>query len=150
FRQFAVTISVSVLISAVVALTLSPVLCVLLLRRDQQVSRWYAAFNIGFDWLTQRYGRAAGRLVRRASLLVLFTALAVGTGAWLLSRTSTGFVPQEDKGIVLVAVTLPDTASLDRTEAAVSKLEAYLATEPGVDNVASSNGFDRLTGSLRS
>lgn len=150
FRQFAVTISVSVLISAVVALTLSPVLCVLLLRRDQHVSRWYAAFNRGFDWLTQRYGRVAGRLVRRASLLVLFTALAVGTGAWLLSRTPTGFVPQEDKGIVLVAVTLPDTASLDRTEAAVSKLEAYLATEPGVDNVASSNGFDRLTGSLAS
>lgn len=147
FRQFAVTISVSVLISAVVAMSLSPVLCVLLLRRQPPSSRWYVAFNHGFDWLTASYGKVAARLIRRGMLLLGLVVFTGASGFWLLERTSTGFVPQEDKGIVLVSLMLPDTASLERTEAAAQKLEQYLAGELGVDNIASANGFDRLTGS---
>lgn len=150
FRQFAVTISVAVLISAVVALTLSPVLCALLLRANHRPSRWHAAFNRAFESLTSRYGKAAALLVRRSVVLVAITAVTAAAGVWLLGKTSTGFVPQEDKGIVLANLTLPDLASLERTEAAADKVEAYLATEPGVDNVAVANGFSRLTGSLES
>lgn len=150
FRQFAVTISVAVLISAVVALTLSPVLCALLLKADHRTSKWHAAFNAAFERLTSRYGKATALLVRRSLGLIAITVLTAAAGIWLLGKTSTGFVPQEDKGIVLANLTLPDLASLERTEAAADKLEAYLATEPGVETVAVANGFSRLTGSLES
>ncbi|MGF1686762.1 multidrug efflux RND transporter permease subunit [Photobacterium japonica] len=151
YRQFALTICISVLISSINALTLSPALCALVLKQGGgNTSRWFEIFNRGLDKVTVKYGEIAGFLVRKVVLLVAFFALAVGAVTYLSKTTSTAFVPTEDKGILLVNVQLPDSASLSRTEATTLKLQDMLATEPGIEGITVANGFAFLTGAAAS
>ncbi len=147
FRQFAMTISGAVLISTLNALTLSPALCGLLLRRPKESSfigfRW---FNRGFDSGTNLYGGLIRRLVRLIALvLVIYVGLVSLTG-FSLSTLPTGFVPSEDQGYLFVNVQLPDAASKQRTMEVMSELDEIYAQTPGVANTLSISGYSLLGG----
>ena len=132
FRQFAVTISVAMLISAINALTLSPALCGVFLRhhgRPRGPLRWVLG---GIDSVRNGYAAVVHRLLRVSILSVLLLVVA-GVGIWLLAaRTPTGFLPEEDQGAFFVAVQLPDGASVSRTRAVVQQIEGLIAPMPQV------------------
>ncbi len=150
YLQFAVTISISVILSSLVALTLSPALCGLLLRPSREPRgplRWF--FNF-LDVTRGGYGRAVSALCRRAFLAVLVVIVAfVGTG-WLFRAVPSGFLPYEDNGYFFVDVALPDGASLSRTEATVAEVADLLAAEPEMADVLSVAGFSLLAGTRAS
>lgn len=151
YRQFALTICISVVISSINALTLSPALCSLVLKEGGgNTSRWFTVFNQGLEKITTRYGQVAGFLVKKTLLLVTFFIVAVGAVAFFSKTTSTAFVPQEDKGILLVNVQLPDAASLSRTKEVTEQLVKMVEQEPGVDGVTVANGFAFMTGAAAS
>ncbi|MCJ2376363.1 multidrug efflux RND transporter permease subunit [Vibrio sp. ZSDZ34] len=151
YRQFALTICISVVISSINALTLSPALCSLVLKQGGgNTARWFLAFNRGLDNLTQKYGKLAGILVKKALLLVTFFIIAVGAVTYFAKSTSTAFVPQEDKGILLVNVQLPDSASLSRTEETSAQLVDLINREPGIDGITVANGYAFMTGAAAS
>jgi hydrophobe/amphiphile efflux-1 (HAE1) family protein len=153
YRQFALTIAVSVLISAFSALSLSPALSSLLLRKHGKpslLSRPFDYFNRAFDWSNRRYLSGVGFLIRRSALALLaLLVLTIGTGG-LFRSLPAGFLPNEDQGAFFVSVRLPDSASTARTDAAVSKIESVLAKVPGVDKYFVLGGLDIATGTSNS
>ncbi len=151
YRQFALTICISVVISSINALTLSPALCSLVLKKGGgNTARWFQTFNRALERITLRYGQVAGFLVKKALLLVTFFVIAVGAVSFLAKNTSTAFVPQEDKGILLVNVQLPDSASLSRTTETTDKLVNLVEQEPGIDGITVANGYAFMTGAAAS
>ena len=150
YRQFAITIAVSVAISGFVALTLTPALCASLLRREDAVGHGLLKrFNDWFARMTGRYARGVRYLLRHGALaLGLFAALLVATLA--LSRAVPGsLAPEEDQGYILVIPILQDAASLKRTEAVSATVTEALAQHPAVADVMSFAGLDVMTFSLR-
>lgn len=147
YRQFALTISISVAISAINALSLSPALCAVLLREEKEHTffffRW---FNKSFDWLTSRYSGIAGYFVHRSVLTALIFCILMGCTYFIYKNTPTGFIPTEDQGFVIVDVQLPDAASLPRTGKVVSDIGKIIKNTPGVDSVLSITGYSMLTG----
>ena len=146
FRQFAVTISVAMLISAVIALTLSPALCAVFLRH-QGTRRGLMAWVLRrIDNVRDGYASAVRRLVRISSLSLVIV-LACAAGAYFVSlRTPTGFLPEEDQGAFFISVQLPDDASVSRTGEAATRVEALLKTIPQVQNVFTVVGFSIIDG----
>jgi hydrophobic/amphiphilic exporter-1 (mainly G- bacteria), HAE1 family len=151
FRQFAVTISIATLFSSINALTLSPALCALLLRR--QTGRALAPFRL-FNWLLARTTTAYTGTVRLA--LKVAVVGIVGYGAvvavaiWSLGRLPTGFVPQEDEGLAFISIQLPDGASLERTHAVTQRITERVAPIAGVEHVVMIDGFSIVGGSRAS
>ena len=149
YQQFAVTIAISVIISAFNALSLSPALSALLLRPRKQskglLRRFFDWFNRVFARATNGYIRASGALIRKSAVaivaLVLFAAAAVFFGKKLPS----GFLPDEDQGYAFVNLQLPNAASLQRTDQAARQIEAVLAKTPGVEYTTSVIGFSLLS-----
>ncbi|WP_261817780.1 efflux RND transporter permease subunit [Vibrio gallicus] len=151
YRQFALTICMSVVISSINALTLSPALCSLVLKQGGgNTASWFKAFNRGLDRVTSGYGKAAGLLVKKSIILLGFFAVALAAVTYFGNTTSTAFVPQEDKGILLVNVQLPDSASLQRTEDVAERLVGIIENEPGVDGVTLASGYSFMTGAAAS
>ena len=153
YRQFALTLAVSVVLSAVCALTLTPALCALLLRpaRDGSLRRsplapFYRVFNLGFDRFRRGYLRSVDRLVHHAALVFLTFAALLAALYWLVSTRPTGLVPDEDQGYVLGIVQLPLGASTQRTHEVYSQIEKMSHEVPGVEGVAGLEGFNLLTG----
>ena len=151
YRQFAVTICVAVVFSSVNALTLSPALCSLLLQPgEKKDSRWYRGFLSGFGKVTGAYDVGVQWVLRKLLVVAMIflawmAALAVG-----VMSTPTGFVPDEDKGLLFVNVQLPDASSLNRTKAAVDKVTAILQQDPAVELVTSITGYSVLNGAMAS
>ncbi|MDD1793693.1 efflux RND transporter permease subunit [Enterovibrio sp. ZSDZ42] len=151
YRQFALTICISVLISSINALTLSPAMCALVLKQGaDNHARWFTAFNRGLDKVTNKYGSVAGFLVRKTAVLGVLFLVAVSAAGYFAKTTSTGFVPQEDKGVLLINIQLPDAASLSRTEEVTGKLNEIVTREPGVEGATVANGYAFLTGAAAS
>jgi HAE1 family hydrophobic/amphiphilic exporter-1 len=149
YQQFAVTIAVSVLLSAFNALTLSPALAALLLRPKTSAGgplrAFFAWFNHAFANVTEWYVRLCGFLVRKAAIaLILLAAFAVGAG-WFGSKVPSSFLPDEDQGYVLINLQLPTAASLQRTDDVAAKIESALANTPGVEHTTSIVGFSLLS-----
>jgi hydrophobe/amphiphile efflux-1 (HAE1) family protein len=146
FRQFAVTISSAMVISAVNALTLSPALCAVFLRHTGPRRGIMGRVLGGIDWVRDRYASGVRRLVRMAALsLVLVLLFAGGTfGVSLL--TPTGFLPEEDQGAFFIAVQLPDGASVGRTSEVTKQVEGLLKQMPAVEHTLSIIGFSLLDG----
>jgi hydrophobe/amphiphile efflux-1 (HAE1) family protein len=146
FRQFAVTISVAMLISALNALTLSPALCTVFLRHQGR-RRGVMGWVLGrIDKIRDGYASIVRRLVRVSVLgIVLIAASAVGI-YFLSARTPTGFLPEEDQGAFFVSVQLPDGASVARTSEAVGQIETLLRSMPQIDTVFAIVGFSILDG----
>jgi HAE1 family hydrophobic/amphiphilic exporter-1/multidrug efflux pump len=150
YRQFAITIAVSVAISGFVALTLTPALCASLLRHEDAVSHGLLhGFNDWFARMTARYARGVGFMLRHGALvLVLFGAMLVATVA-LVRNVPAALAPAEDQGYVMVIPILQDAASLRRTEAVNARLTEALLAHPAVAEVMTFSGLDVLTFSLR-
>jgi len=147
YRQFAVTIAVSVTISGIVALTLSPALCALILKPGHHKPiapfRW---FNRMFDRITYGYTSGVRLLLRRAGLgLALFTVLVAITG-YLFQHIPGALVPDEDQGSVFTVALLPPAASLTRTQNVMDSLNKSIMERPTVSDVISFSGFDLLAG----
>ena len=154
YKQFAITISVSVMFSALVALTLTPALCRMMLRPRKQirgpVGMFLRGFNKFFDKLTGGYLGGVGFFLRRTAI-----ALACVAGLWfgagsLIKALPTGFVPNEDQGYLFTIFTLPDGASMERTDALVKRAEGDLKAVPGVAEVLSMGGLNLLTNAYTS
>ncbi len=147
YKQFAVTIVISVVLSGIVALTLTPALCAMLLTHsnEESTNKYARKFNQWFHRVTDRYLGGVGRLVGRPRRwLAIFGVMTVLTVV-LARRVPTGFLPTEDKGFFVLSIQLPDAASLPRTEAVVEQVEAMLAKEPAVTNITAMVGLDILT-----
>jgi hydrophobe/amphiphile efflux-1 (HAE1) family protein len=144
FRQFAVTISAAMIISAINALTLSPALCAVFLRHTGARRGVMAYVLRGIDGVRGGYAMAVRRLLRVAAVAVV-VVLAFGIGVvGLAYRTPTGFLPEEDQGAFFALVQLPDGASLPRTAAAVKQVEAMFRKMPQISDVLSILGFSLL------
>ncbi len=157
YRQFALTIAVSVVLSAINALTLSPALCALLLKPRQEgahgtgiLARLFAGFNSVFDRTLGVYSRVVGTLVRRGAIVAMLVLLMAGA-TWQLYRiTPTGFLPPEDEGWLIVDVALPSGASLERTSDVMRQVEQIVQKAPGVSNVITLGGTSFVKGDTSS
>ncbi|MFN8984679.1 MAG: efflux RND transporter permease subunit [Alphaproteobacteria bacterium] len=151
FRQFAVTVSVGMLFSAINALTLSPALCAILLKAHHGPKKGIMGRVSAFiDAVRDGYGAIVARLVRLSAFsLVLLGVIAFGIFG-IASRTPTGFLPQEDQGAFLAEIQLPDGASLNRTKELSQQVEAVIQALPGVQAVQTVSGFSMLNGLAQS
>ena len=154
YQQFAITIAISVLLSAFNALTLSPALAAMLLKPPSGKRTLLTPF---YDWFNRVFGRGTdayigftGILVRKMGRSFVFMALLVVVTGGLVSRVPGGFVPEEDQGYLLVNVMLPDASSLERTDEVMKKAEAILGANEAVEGVVNLTGFSLLTGAYSS
>jgi hydrophobe/amphiphile efflux-1 (HAE1) family protein len=157
FKQFAVTIAASTVISCFVSLTLSPSLCAVLFKPHQDhdadrvgvLGRWlqrgFSRFNVGFEWLSLSYAGLTRRSVRAlAVMLAVYAGLIVLAGVQF-SRMTTGFIPDQDQGLLITLVQLPPGSALARTEKVVARARRIILGTPGIEHVASFVGLDATT-----
>jgi multidrug efflux pump len=149
YRQFALTIACSVLLSAFNALSLSPALSALILRPRQRsrglLGRFFGKFNQAFDFATNRYLAGVRVLIRRSALALVALAVIYVAAGWLFKILPAGFLPNEDQGVFFAALRLPDGASIHRNERAAGQIEKILASTPGVEHVTTFGGMDFVT-----
>ncbi|OAJ53443.1 RND transporter [Paraburkholderia ginsengiterrae] len=151
YKQFAVTLAVSVVLSGVVALTLSPALAAILLKPgEHKKNRFFRWFNERFDRLTQGYGRAVQLAIRRVALSLLLIVAMVAATVGLFKHIPSSFVPVEDQGYLLGAVVLPDAASLDRAGELSQRAEQWFAKQPAVKSVAAPIGYSLIDSQYKS
>jgi HAE1 family hydrophobic/amphiphilic exporter-1 len=148
YSQFALTIAVAVVFSVINALTLSPALSALLLKKPTPgrgpIAAFFKSFNKFFDWLSNRYGSVVGGLVRKAARSMLLLVAVVG-GILLVGRfVPGGFIPDEDKGYLFVAIELPEGASLQRSDALLKQIEEVVENTPGVRSAVALAGMNIL------
>ena len=148
YQQFALTIAISVMISAINALTLSPALSALLLKPGTTgglLGRFFGAFNRWFDRTTQGYVGITAICIRKTARTLVGLLLITAVAGFLGWRLPTGFVPDEDQGYLFVNVQLPDAASMERTDAVCKQVEAILANTPGVGDYNTVAGFSLIS-----
>ena len=152
YRQFAVTVTVAVVLSGVVALTLTPALCALLLKPEHgaRSERLFKPFNTAFGWITRRYLGAVNLAMRQRLVSLLLFAAMLGAVAWLLAKVPGSFVPPEDQGFIIAAAQLPDGATLERTAATTDRLRLMLKDNRAISNIFIVNGFDLIGGGSKS
>jgi len=162
FRQFAVTIAASTVISCFVSLTLSPALCAVLFKAHDAhaVARGslprlllragFEKFNFGFDKLSSLYGIVTGRLVRAVTLVLIVYVGLIGIAAIEFSRTPTGFIPEQDQGYLITIVQLPPGATLARTENVIREASEIILTTKGIEHIAPFAGLDATTSTVAS
>ncbi|SUA99579.1 Acriflavine resistance protein B [Pannonibacter phragmitetus] len=144
YRQFTVSLAVSILFSAFLALSLTPALCATILKPvapHHERKGFFAGFNRGFDRLTARYTVWAGWLVNRTARVMLIYGALTGALALGYSTLPTAFVPEEDQGTFMTSFTLPADATSERTRELVQLFDAHAATRPDIDNNLSIMGF---------
>ena len=155
YEQFGITLIVSIIISAVNALTLSPALCALFLKPHDEhenhkkknfLQRFYAAFNRGFNATINRYGKSLHFLYKNKWITAVILILSAVGIWWTSSTTPTGFVPNEDRGIIFANVELPAGSSLDKTHEITSELYNKVKNLPGVEGLNMVDGFSLLNG----
>lgn len=151
YRQFAVTLSTAVTLSSIVALTLTPALCALLLRpRLKQPARFFQWFNLGLNATRDGYGRLVAWMNRRPLVAVAATTVAALLVAFSFTSMPKGFLPQEDQGYLFANIQLPESASLERTEAVMAQARELLGAHPAVEDVIQVSGFSILSGTSAS
>src|SRR5215203_1673586 len=150
YRQFAVTIAVSVVISGIVALTLTPALCAVMLKEGHR-RPWlpFRLFNRAFEAVTAGFTGGVRFFLRHAVIALAVVAAMLGATWWLFGRVPGGLVPQEDQGYVFLVTALPPAASLDRTLAITSSVSEGAGQNPAVANVVTLAGFDFLSGAQK-
>ena len=157
YQQFAITIAVSVMISAFVALSLTPALCALLLKptavnKDARgLNRFFYQFNRWFERLTHKYSVSVRGIIRKAPFaLIILVCILVGTG-YMFQKKPTGFIPTEDNGAFFAGVTLPEGSAAARTEAVLEQLETeFRADYPEIQHITLISGINILNRSFKS
>ena len=154
YQQFAVTVAVSVVFSSINALTLSPALCGILLRKQKPVrgplGAFFKLFNTVFDKSTEAYTGFTRIVTRKIAIGIIFIlVLTIGLGL-LGKRLPGGFMPDEDMGYLMINIQLPDAASLQRSDAVTKKVEEIIAKHKEVEFVTAASGFSIISGSLSS
>lgn len=147
YRQFAFTLAIAILISALNALTLSPALCALFLKNPHTnqshdghmvqkgfSARFFSAFNTGFQTMTDKYIRSLQFLVKRKWITIVGLLVITGSTLWLTQKTPTGFIPTEDQGFLLYALNTPPGSSLDRTQRAMAQVDSIVKGSPIAEN----------------
>ncbi|MBB6331079.1 hydrophobe/amphiphile efflux-1 (HAE1) family protein [Chryseobacterium sediminis] len=158
YQQFALTLAIAIVISAINALTLSPALCALFLKQHHPEThekmnfkdRFFAGFNASFNKLTFRYGKAVLFLLKRKWVALIIIVAFGGLFAWMSMTTPKGFIPDEDQSFIIVTANLAPGASKDRTSKVVSDTEDLLMKNPAVDKVISVDGLNLFSGSMSS
>ena len=153
YKQFALTISAATLISCVVSLTLSPALAALLFKPHMgearaphglfaPLQRAGNAFNRGFDWLADRYGRVTARTVRTIGIVLVAYVVLLAVAGWRFAATPAGFIPAQDQGYLIGVVQMPPGSTLERTDAVMQRAVKTALGVKGVDHVVSIAGLD--------
>jgi len=149
YQQFAVTIAISVVLSAFNALSLSPALAALLLKPRKQskglLARFFGWFNRSFGRATNSYVRISGALIHKGAFTLILLVGFAAAGVWIGGRVPSSFVPDEDQGFFYLNVQLPNAASLKRTQAVVDKIQKIVLATPGVEHFTSVTGFSLLS-----
>ncbi|MFH1454126.1 MAG: multidrug efflux RND transporter permease subunit [Armatimonadota bacterium] len=149
YKQFALTMSVSVVLSAIVALTLTPALCSLILKPKKEstgiLGKFFGKFNEFFTKITADYTQVIKSIMRKSAIALLMLGIVWLIAGGLLMKVPTGFIPNEDLGAFFVSLNLPDGASLQRTDEVTKKIEAYIEKIPGMKSVLTFGGFDVLS-----
>jgi len=153
YKQFALTIAISTVISAFNSLTLSPALCAVLLKDHHAPKDWlsrvmenllgwfFRPFNRGFAWAGEKYSTGVGNVLRKCAIaLLVYGGLVLLTG-WGFNKVPTGFVPTQDKQYLVAFAQLPDGSSLDRTEAVIRRMSEIGLKQPGVENAVAFPGL---------
>lgn len=152
YQQFAITIAVSVVFSSINALSLSPALCSLLMKKPTEnkglLGRFFKSFNSFFDKSTRSYGNATSAIAKKLTRGVVYLLITVVAAGFLGKLVPGGFLPEEDQGYYFVNVQLPDASSTQRTDAVVQKIEDQLMQEADIDYVTSVTGYSVLSGAM--
>jgi multidrug efflux pump len=146
YRQFAVTVAIAVVISGVVALTLTPALCAILLKNTHKENAFFKAFNQGFNKFTHFYTRTVNLTLHHRIIGAVVFAAVIAICAVLLNRVPGSLVPQEDQGYVITLIVMPDGATLNRTEKTTEAIRTAIATEPAVAFEFAIIGLDFIGG----
>ena len=146
YRQFAVTVAIAVVISGVVALTLTPALCAILLKNTHKENAFFSAFNQGFQKITNFYTRVVDITLRHKIIGALVFGLIIALCAVLLNRVPGSLVPQEDQGYVITLIIMPDGATLNRTEKTTETIRQAIAPDPAVQFEFAIVGLDFIGG----
>ncbi|MVN75656.1 efflux RND transporter permease subunit [Hymenobacter sp. HMF4947] len=152
YRQFSITMATAIVISGLVALTLTPVLCAMILKNNHghakkktPIQRFFDAFNRGFEKLTGRYTNILEKIVDRR-LVTLVLLLAFGLGIFGISaKLPSGFIPSEDQGLIYAIIQTPPGSTLERTNAIAQRLSALAKDVPGIENISTLAGYEVLT-----
>ena len=158
YREFAIVITTASVVSLLVSLTLSPAMAALLLKphKEHDTHRkpglWGSAvyyggyagrkFNEGFDWLSDKYGRLTARLVRTVGIILIIYVGLLGLTGWRLMDTPSGFIPEQDQGFLIGVIQLPPGASLERTEAVMTRASQIIKGTDGVEGMVAFAGLD--------
>ena len=152
YRQFSITMASSILFSGFVALTLTPTLCALILTKEQEhhvqlgfVGRALQRFNAKFDTGSRRYERLVRRTVRNKAFTMILTLLFCGLAYWINMGLPSGFIPQEDQGMIYAVIETPPGATIERTNEVAQQLLKIAEKEEGVESVSSLAGFEILS-----
>ncbi|HIC8645394.1 TPA: efflux RND transporter permease subunit [Elizabethkingia meningoseptica] len=153
YQQFALTLAIAIIISAINALTLSPALTALFLKphegdhheKKNFKDRFFAGFNAAFNSITNRYGKSILFLIKKRWIAFAIMAVFGGIFAWMSMTTPKGFIPDEDQNFLAITVNLPPGASKARTIEVINTAEKYLAAHPAVENVMTVDGFNMFS-----
>ncbi|WP_026993798.1 efflux RND transporter permease subunit [Flectobacillus major] len=156
YRQFAFTLAIAIIISAINALTLSPALAALFLKnthtghayptsRASFKDKFFAGFNRGFDKLTHKYTNSLRFLINHKLVSITGLLIVIASTVWMVKKTPTGFIPSEDQGFIAISLSMPAGASLDRTTQVIHEAETALATMESKRTLMGLSGFNILT-----
>ncbi len=150
YKQFAITIVISVVISGFVALTLTPALCVSILKDTRPKPFWIVKkFNDFFEWLTHQFTDKVAHTIRRGAFYVILFMILIAVTYGLYTRIPTGLVPAEDKGTLLVSMSLPPATALSKTTDTATFAESTIRNNPNVEAVMVLAGYDILSSAVR-
>lgn len=155
YREFGITMAISIFISALNALTLSPALCAVFLkpknedgseRKMSVVDRFHTAFNTSYDKLLGKYKKGVERFTRKPVLVAGLIVIGIAALVVTMSTTRTGLVPDEDTGVVFCTITMPPGTSVDRTQKVIDQVDAMLASNPAIKSREQIQGYNFISG----
>ena len=150
YKQFAVTIAISVVFSGIIALTLSPALAAILLKhRESEKKGFFKWFDIGFNKMTNGYVGGVEKILNHKKTALIVFAIVIIAAVALFKIIPTGFVPAEDQGYIFGITMLPDAASLDRTQAVDTRAGAFFRKQPAVEDVSEFDGYSLIDSQLK-
>ena len=156
YREFGVTMAVSIFISALNALTLSPALCAVFLKphdkdghakKMSMIDRFHASFNTAFNATTEKYKNAVQKLVRKPLAIIVTVIIGIAVMIGTMATTKTGLVPDEDTGTIFCTISMPPATSVERTKRVISQVDSILAADPAIQSREQIQGYNFIAGS---